>query len=86
MYHIRVEYTDLKEKFPELAFSPYVASPVIVRRGSSMEGGYLFGVDLEAEAKANDATIMPVDSEHSAVFQALVGEDISAVEAGFEIC
>lgn len=35
---------------------------------------------LLAEAKANAATIMPVDSEHSAVFQALVGEDMSAVE------
>lgn len=31
-------------------------------------------------AKAHGATVLPVDSEHSAVFQALVGEDISAVE------
>ncbi|MFA8386798.1 MAG: 1-deoxy-D-xylulose-5-phosphate reductoisomerase [Pelagibaca sp.] len=31
-------------------------------------------------AKAHDATILPVDSEHSAVFQALIGEDLSAVE------
>ncbi len=35
---------------------------------------------LMANAKAMGATILPVDSEHSAVFQALVGEDISAVE------
>jgi 1-deoxy-D-xylulose-5-phosphate reductoisomerase len=28
----------------------------------------------------NNATILPVDSEHSAVFQALIGEDMSAVE------
>ncbi|MGH1465323.1 MAG: 1-deoxy-D-xylulose-5-phosphate reductoisomerase [Cognatishimia sp.] len=31
-------------------------------------------------AKDNQASLLPVDSEHSAVFQALVGEDISAVE------
>ena len=31
-------------------------------------------------AKAHNARILPVDSEHSAVFQALVGEDMAAVE------
>ncbi len=35
---------------------------------------------LIAEAKRQGATILPVDSEHSAVFQALAGEDMSAVE------
>ena len=31
-------------------------------------------------ARENNATILPVDSEHSAVFQALIGEDMSVVE------
>ncbi|MGC1494550.1 MAG: 1-deoxy-D-xylulose-5-phosphate reductoisomerase [Sulfitobacter sp.] len=31
-------------------------------------------------AHTNNATILPVDSEHSAIFQALVGEDMAAVE------
>ncbi|CUH48383.1 1-deoxy-D-xylulose-5-phosphate reductoisomerase [Ruegeria atlantica] len=31
-------------------------------------------------AKANNARLLPVDSEHSAVFQALVGEEMAAVE------
>lgn len=35
---------------------------------------------LLREAKAHGATLLPVDSEHSAIFQALVGEDIAAVE------
>ena len=35
---------------------------------------------LMGTAKQYGATILPVDSEHSAVFQALVGEDISTVE------
>ncbi len=35
---------------------------------------------LMATARRNSARILPVDSEHSAVFQGLVGEDIAAVE------
>ncbi len=35
---------------------------------------------LMAKAAAHGARILPVDSEHSAIFQALVGEDIAAVE------
>ncbi|WP_240497670.1 1-deoxy-D-xylulose-5-phosphate reductoisomerase [Thioclava sp. F34-6] len=35
---------------------------------------------LMAEARTHGATILPVDSEHSAIFQGLVGEDIAAVE------
>ena len=35
---------------------------------------------LLAQAAKHSATILPVDSEHSAVFQALLGEDISTVE------
>ncbi|WP_372603728.1 1-deoxy-D-xylulose-5-phosphate reductoisomerase [Actibacterium sp.] len=35
---------------------------------------------LMQTARAHGATILPVDSEHSAIFQGLVGEDIAAVE------
>jgi 1-deoxy-D-xylulose-5-phosphate reductoisomerase len=35
---------------------------------------------LMAEAQRHGARILPVDSEHSAIFQALVGEDIASVE------
>ncbi len=35
---------------------------------------------IMATAKAHQARILPVDSEHSAVFQALAGENIEAVE------
>jgi len=38
------------------------------------------GALLLEQAKASGARILPVDSEHSAIFQALVGEDIAAVE------
>lgn len=35
---------------------------------------------LLARARASGATILPVDSEHSAIFQALVGEDTEDIE------
>lgn len=35
---------------------------------------------LLSTAARHGATILPVDSEHSAIFQALIGEDMSAVE------
>ena len=38
------------------------------------------GALIMGEAERHGATILPVDSEHSAVFQALVGEDMAAVE------
>ncbi len=38
------------------------------------------GALMMRSARAAGAAILPVDSEHSAVFQALIGEDIAAVE------
>ncbi len=38
------------------------------------------GALMMRTAKAHGAPILPVDSEHSAVFQALIGEDMAAVE------
>lgn len=35
---------------------------------------------LMETARAHNATVLPVDSEHSAIFQGLVGEDMEAVE------
>ena len=35
---------------------------------------------LLAEGKRHGATILPVDSEHSAIFQCLIGEDMEAVD------
>jgi len=44
----------LENKFPSWQFSPYVSAQVIVKTGSSMQGGLLFGVNFEKEAKVND--------------------------------
>ncbi len=69
-------YTSLKVEFPTLAFSPYVASPVIVRRGSVMEGGYLFGVYMEAEAKANHVLAKAIEGNTYSKFDVIVGKTL----------
>lgn len=69
-------YSDLKEEFPSLAFSPYVASPIIVRRGSTMEGGYLFGVDMQAEAKANHVLAKAIEGNTYGKFDVIVGKTL----------
>ena len=56
-----------------------------VRQGATLalankESLVTAGPLLLAQAANYGATILPVDSEHSAVFQALLGEDISSVE------
>ncbi len=68
--------SDLRQQFPELAFSPYIASPVIVRRGQSMEGGYLFGVDMQAEAKANRVISKAVEGREYKKFDVIVGKTL----------
>jgi putative ABC transport system permease protein len=69
-------YTDLQSNFPKMAFSPYVASPIIVRRGATMEGGYLFGVDFKAEARANIVLAQAIEGKSFKKFDVLVGKTL----------
>jgi putative ABC transport system permease protein len=69
-------YTELQSNFPKMAFSPYVASPIIVRRGATMEGGYLFGVDFKAEAKANIVLEQAIEGKTFKKFDVLVGKTL----------
>ncbi len=57
----------------------------VLRRGGTLalankETLVTAGPLVMAIARAHNATILPVDSEHSAIFQALVGEDMVQVE------
>jgi len=45
---------DLEKKFPEMRFSPYLTSQVMIQSDESMSGGVIFGVDKEKEAAIND--------------------------------
>jgi len=60
---------------PGLAALEQGATLALANKESLVTAGPL----LKATAKAHGARILPVDSEHSAIFQALVGEDAAAV-------
>lgn len=64
----------LRQDFPQLAFSPYVTSSVIARSGSSLEGGYLFGVDYEAEKMVNPVVAKAMKTTPSGRFKVLAGK------------
>lgn len=61
---------------PGLAALAHGATLALANKESLVTAGPL----VLGTARAHGATVLPVDSEHSAVFQALVGEDIAAVE------
>ncbi|MGR3572121.1 1-deoxy-D-xylulose-5-phosphate reductoisomerase [Brevirhabdus sp.] len=61
---------------PGLAALRQGATLALANKESLVAAGPL----ILAEARRHSARILPVDSEHSAVFQALTGEDIAAVE------
>jgi len=44
---------DLESKFPDLLFSPYLSSQVMIQSDESMSGGVVFGVNKEKEAAIN---------------------------------
>lgn len=43
----------LEKKFPDMTFSPYLSSQVMIQKDGMMSGGLIFGVDANKEAKIN---------------------------------
>jgi putative ABC transport system permease protein len=66
----------LREKFPDLSFSPYVTSAVLSRSGDQMEGGYLFGVDFAQEAKVNRIVAEGLRGGIPKNFEVMVGKSL----------
>lgn len=67
---------DLQLKFPDLAFSPYVQSAVMVRSGSKLEGGYIFGVNFEDEAEVNSILAEAIVDADIGKFDVLIGKSL----------
>ncbi len=44
---------NLEKEFPNMKFSPYLSSQVIIQSGDNMNGGIIFGVNQEKEAAIN---------------------------------
>jgi putative ABC transport system permease protein len=67
---------ELEEKFPHLKFSPYVQSSVMARSGSRLEGGYLFGVNFDDEAKVNAVLAKAINAHTFKKFEVLIGKSL----------
>lgn len=67
---------DLQNNFPNLSFSPYVQSAVMARSGSKLEGGYIFGVNFEDEAKVNSVLKEVIDKSTYKKFDVLIGKTL----------
>jgi putative ABC transport system permease protein len=67
---------DLQNRFPNLAFSPYIQSSVMVKSGTNLEGGYLFGVNFEDEAKVNEVLAKAIKGVRFSRYDVLVGKSL----------
>ncbi|WP_415398473.1 FtsX-like permease family protein [Sulfurimonas sp. CS5] len=67
---------DLETKFPDLNFSPYVQSAIMARSGTKLEGGYIFGVNFEDEAKVNSVLADAIKKNQFSKFDVLIGKSL----------
>ena len=67
---------DIETKFQDLKFSPYIQSAVMARSGSKLEGGYIFGVNFEDEAKVNNVLAKAFDGVETKKFDVFVGKSL----------
>jgi len=67
---------ELENKFPQLKFSPYIQSSVMARSGSKLEGGYIFGVDFDSEAKVNSVLKEAIEKNEFKKFDVLIGKSL----------
>ena len=74
----------LESEFPKLNFSPYVQSAIMARSGSKLEGGYIFGVDFESEAKVNSVLNETIQKNEFNKFDVLIGKTLKEEFALFD--
>ena len=67
---------ELESKFPLLAFSPFVQSSIMVRSGSKLEGGYLFGVNFDDEVKVNSVLAKALKKIEMDKFTVVIGKTL----------
>ena len=67
---------DLESNFPNLNFSPFVESSVMTRSGNIIEGGYIFGINFEDEAKVNSVLKKAIDKSDIGKFDVIIGKSL----------
>jgi putative ABC transport system permease protein len=67
----------LEEQFPNLQFSPYISTQVIIKKGNRLEGGMLFGVNFEQEAKINSILADAIKDKTLEKYDLITGSEIA---------
>ena len=67
---------DLRSKFPDLKFSPFIRTQTIARKGSQMDGGILFGVNFDDEKKMNEILAKAMGDRKIEKFEVIIGKGI----------
>lgn len=67
---------DLKAKFPNLKFSPYINSQVISKSGNFLEGGMVFGVNFDDEKEINSVVKTAVEDKKFNKFDLIIGSGL----------
>lgn len=70
------DVSELKQKFPNLKFSPYIMSQVIIKGANSFEGGLLFGVNSADEKQINSVVAAGLEDRELDGYGLLVGQGV----------
>ena len=57
-----------------MKFSPYINSQVIIKNGEKLEGGIIFGVNLDDEIQINSVLKSGVSDANLSNFGAIIGK------------
>lgn len=66
----------LKDRFPNLIFSPYIASQVMLKGASKFEGGLIFGVNFNDEARINSIVAKGLGDVKMKDFDIMIGSGL----------
>lgn len=75
----QAQLNTLKEQFPKLQFSPYISTQVIIKKGNRLEGGMLFGVNFEQEAKINAIIAEAIKGKTLDKYDLITGSEIAKI-------
>lgn len=70
------DVSDLQDKFPQLQFSPYIMTQVIIKGSNGFDGGILFGVNSQNEKKINSVVGSGLGSAELDGYALLIGQGV----------
>ena len=67
---------NLEKEFPNMKFSPYLSSQVIIQNGENMNGGMIFGVNQQKEAAINSIYKEASNNQKLNKYDIIIGDGI----------